>query len=197
MNTAVEKPILCVDLDETLILIDSLYHSMFLLLLKKPWLFPWFCFFLAHNRAGAKAWIAKNISLNPTTFPFRYDLLDYLKKEKAAGRKLYLVSAADQNIVSAFASHAGLFDGSYGSDGVRNLKGANKAAFIRESLSPILCMRVIATLIKKYGNMQRGLFYAAKPLALKKPLAFRLKPFSQKSVFCLFNILLHGIFCRR
>lgn len=136
MNIAAEKPILCVDLDETLILIDSLYHSMFLLLLAKPWLFVWFCFFLGRNRAGAKAWIAKNISLNPASFPFRGDLLEYLKKEKAEGRKLYLVSAADQNIVSAFAGHVGIFDGAYGSDGVRNLKGANKAAFIRESLSP-------------------------------------------------------------
>lgn len=129
------KPVLCVDMDETLILTDTLYHAMARLFVTRPWLFPWFCLFLLGNRAGAKAWIARNVPLSPSRFPFRQDLLAYLKREKETGRKIYLVSAADQNVVSACAAQTGLFDGAFGSDGVRNLKGANKAAFIRRNLS--------------------------------------------------------------
>ncbi|MEO1689828.1 MAG: prenyltransferase, partial [Pseudomonadota bacterium] len=49
---------------------------------------------------------------------------------RRAGRPVILVSAADQRLVQAVADHLGLFDEAHGSDGRRNLAGAEKAAFL-------------------------------------------------------------------
>lgn len=179
---AADKPILCVDLDETLILIDSLYHAMFRLFCTRPYLFPWFCFFLATNRAGAKAWIARNVPINPATLPFRTELLDYLRKEKADGRKLYLVSAADQNVVSAFANEVKLFDGAFGSDGAFNLKGANKTAFIREKLSPHFVYAGDCHADKKIWQHAAGAILCGKAAAFKDTLGIPIEAvFPEKS----------------
>lgn len=126
---------LCVDLDETLIHTDVLGLGIKQLVLTKPWLLPWFLVWLCIRRAAAKAWLAKEIDLDPETFSYRTDLLSYLKEQKALGRKLYLVSAADERIVKHVASLLGIFDAAYGSNGSTNLKGRNKARFIREHIA--------------------------------------------------------------
>lgn len=126
---------LCVDMDETLIHTDVLIVGITQLLHAKPWLFVWFIFRFIIRRAAAKAWLAKNFPPDPAILPYRYELLDYLKHQKATGRKIYLVSAADQRIVDSVASHIGLFDAAYGSDGNINLKGKVKAAFIMHKIS--------------------------------------------------------------
>ncbi len=126
---------LCVDLDETLIHTDVLVLGLKQLVLTKSWLLPWFLVWLCIKRAAAKAWLAKEFELDVATFPYRGELLDYLKTQKASGRKLYLVSAADERIVKHVASTLGLFDAAYGSNGIHNLKGRNKAKFIREHIA--------------------------------------------------------------
>lgn len=126
---------LCVDLDETLIHTDVLVLGIKQLVLTKPWLLPWFLVWLCIKRAAAKAWLAKEIDLDPETFPYRTELVSYLKSQKALGRKMYLVSAADERIVKHVASYLGLFDAAYGSDGTTNLKGRNKANFIRDHIA--------------------------------------------------------------
>lgn len=135
MSEQVQSFPLCVDLDETLIHADVLVLGIKQLVLTKPWLLPWFIVWLCIKRAAAKAWLAKEIDLDPETFPYRTELVNYLKEQKALGRKIYLVSAADERIVKHVASSLGLFDAAYGSDGATNLKGRNKADFIREHIA--------------------------------------------------------------
>jgi phosphoserine phosphatase len=121
-------------MDETLILVDVLYLGMTKLASREPWLMPWFLFRLATRRVAAKAWLARHIPIDPATLPYRPGLVDFLKKEKATGRKIYLVSAAADAHVQNVARHTGLFDAAYGSREDHNLKGKNKAAFIRQQI---------------------------------------------------------------
>jgi 4-hydroxybenzoate polyprenyltransferase len=51
----------------------------------------------------------------------------FLRGQKEAGRKIILVTAADEKTARAVASHVGFFDDVLASDGERNLKGEEKA----------------------------------------------------------------------
>lgn len=127
---------LCVDLDDTLIHTDVLMLGIRKLIFNKPWLLPWFLVWLCLSRAAAKAWLAKEIELDIPSLPYRHELISYLKEQKAAGRILHLVSAADERIVKRVATHLGFFDAAYGSDGHINLKGKTKAKFIQTTIAP-------------------------------------------------------------
>lgn len=117
---------LCVDLDGTLLRTDTLIESLLLLLKANPlWAFllPVWAY---RGRAQLKRQIATRVELDPASLPYHADLLAYLRQEREAGRKLVLVSAADEILVRAVSEHLGIFDEVIASDGTLNLKGANK-----------------------------------------------------------------------
>ena len=58
-------------------------------------------------------------------------LLAYLTRERAEGREIALLSAADDALAQAFAARLGLFAWAKGSDGRLNLAGREKLAAIR------------------------------------------------------------------
>ena len=60
--------------------------------------------------------------------PYNLPLLDWLKEQRAAGRRLILCTATDRSIADNIAAHLGVFDEVMASDGVTNLAGSNKAA---------------------------------------------------------------------
>jgi phosphoserine phosphatase len=126
---------LCVDLDGTLIHGDVLFMSICKLARERPFSLLPFLFRLVIQRAAAKAWLAQEVTVDVTTLPYRQELLDYLRAQKKTGRKIYLVSAANQTIVRRVAEHLKLFDAAYGSDEHTNLKGHRKAAFIKEKIA--------------------------------------------------------------
>lgn len=118
---------LCVDLDGTLIHSDLLFESFLLLIKLNPLyllLLPWW---LLKGKATLKAEIARRVQLNGAALPYVTPLVDWLATQKALGRPLWLVTAADQRLAQEVARHVGLFDGVMASDGRANLKGANKA----------------------------------------------------------------------
>lgn len=128
---------LAVDLDDTLILTDSFFLQLKTLTASRPWLVPVVLFyFLTGGRPAAKAWLARQVPLDPATLPYRQELIAYLHRQKAGGRKIFLVSAADQDIVTRVAEHLQLFDGAFGSDGKTNLKARAKADFITKKVAP-------------------------------------------------------------
>jgi FMN phosphatase YigB (HAD superfamily) len=128
---------LCVDLDDTLIEGDTFYKTIFRALAEKPQLIPAMLLqFLKGGRPAAKAWLAQHFPIDPATLTYRTELVDYLREQKAKGRKLYLVSATNQAIAQRIADHLGLFDGAYGSSDKHNLKGTAKADFIIKNISP-------------------------------------------------------------
>jgi 4-hydroxybenzoate polyprenyltransferase/phosphoserine phosphatase len=116
---------LCVDLDGTLVRSDTLVDS--LASGARNWR-VWRAFLtVLRSRAAMKQQIAEIEPLDPASLPYNTELLEYLKAEKARGRKLVLATAADQKTADAVAAHLGLFDEILASDGVRNLKGEKKA----------------------------------------------------------------------
>ena len=110
---------LCVDLDGTLCREDTLL----VLLRRKPWLLAW----LVRGRAVFKQRIARCVPIDPALLEYNGELLAFLRAEKAGGRELWLVTAADRTVAEKVAEHFdGLFAGVLASDGAVNLKGERK-----------------------------------------------------------------------
>lgn len=107
---------LYVDMDGTLLLTDTLHESMLLALRSDPaslWRWPaW----LAEGKAGFKRRIADLAVPDPAALPYNQPLLDWLRAQRAQGRRLILASAADARVVRAVAEHLGLFDDWLGSN---------------------------------------------------------------------------------
>jgi 4-hydroxybenzoate polyprenyltransferase len=123
---------LVVDLDGTLVKIDTTHESLIALLLRRPW--QAICaltVLVTRGRAAMKAVIASFDVLDVEALPLRDELLVWLRQQADAGRVLHLVSAADQATVARLAARLQLFDSFVGSDGRNNLEGAAKAAYLR------------------------------------------------------------------
>lgn len=123
---------LCVDLDGTLLNTDMLWESLKDVMRKRPWwilMFP--CWFI-QGRAHLKQKVAARANVDPTALPVHRAFLEFLKQQKAAGRKLILATASDQTVADRIAARFGLFDEVLASDGRRNLRGTAKAALLIE-----------------------------------------------------------------
>lgn len=128
---------LVVDLDGTLTLTDTLVESVVLLARQSPASLLRLPFWLLRGREALKSEIARRVELPAAQLPYREELLDYLRAEKAAGREIVLATAAHRKIADGVAAHLGLFDRVLATDETRNLKGPNKLAAIREEVGPV------------------------------------------------------------
>ena len=138
---------LCVDLDGTLIKTDLLWESLARLLRRNPfWLLP-VLFWWTRGRARLKQQLARRVTVDPATLPYHEPFLAFLREQKKAGRKLFLVTASDRAMALPVANYVGLFDEVLGSDGKTNLRSANK----------------LKVLIAKFG--ERGFDYAGNSSA--------------------------------
>jgi len=120
-------PVLCVDLDGTLISTDMLWESVVLLLKQSPLSLFLLPIWLIRGRAYLKRQLALRVKIRPETLPYRSEVVDYLRAQKASGRTLVLATASDELVANSIAEHLGIFDRVLASDGVSNLKGATKA----------------------------------------------------------------------
>ncbi|HVE88277.1 MAG TPA: UbiA family prenyltransferase [Burkholderiaceae bacterium] len=126
-----DEPPLFVDLDGTLIAGDSLFESLFAATKSRPLKAFAFPFWLLRSRACLKEELAKLARLDPALLPYRSDVCDFLRTERARGRKIYLATAANERIAQGVATSLGIFDGVLASDGTTNLKGVNKLRAIQ------------------------------------------------------------------
>lgn len=125
-------PPLYVDLDGTLIKSDLLLES-FLELIKHNLLFIFLVpFWLLSGKAHLKQEIAKRVELRADLLPYNVELLAYLKEQKKLLRKIVLISASNQRLVDAMATHCACFDAAIGSDSTSNCSGARKLARIQQ-----------------------------------------------------------------
>lgn len=128
-----ERPgVLVVDLDGTLTRSDLLYETFWTALSSR-----WTNLFSAGRAlTQGRAQLKQRLSvLGPpcvTSLPYNDTVIAYIQSWRDQGGRTALVSASDQEVVEAIASHIGLFDEAYGSDGRINLKGPTKAAFLAE-----------------------------------------------------------------
>jgi len=131
MNDKKLQP-LCVDLDGTLVLTDTLHESLILLLknnLLYIFLLPWW---FLKGKAFFKDQIARRVKLTPELLPYNKNVLDYIKEKNQQGSKLYLVTASHQSVADGVADHLGIFTGQFGSNENANYKGNKKAAFLND-----------------------------------------------------------------
>ena len=126
------SPVLCVDLDGTLIRGNLLWECVVVLLKTHPTTLLLLPFWLFRGRAFLKSQLAGRVHLDPAHLPYRQQVLDLLRQEKLAGRRIALVTAADRTLAESISSYLGLFDEVHASNGQRNLKGASKAALLVE-----------------------------------------------------------------
>lgn len=120
---------LVIDLDGTLIRTDLLHESTFRLLRGGPHvlLLP---LWLASGKAGLKRRIAERVSLDVTSLPYDETVLEWIRAERAAGRRVVLCTASDEAHAAKVAKHLGLFDEVIASDGRINVSAHRKAALL-------------------------------------------------------------------
>jgi len=124
---------LCVDLDGTLVKTDTLLESVLLLFRKQPFSISLIPYWLLRGKAHFKRQIANIVMPEPALLPYRQDLLEFLNKEHARGRKLVLATGSDERIAKNVANHIGIFDDVIGSNGKENRSGKTKAAVLNRT----------------------------------------------------------------
>lgn len=127
------EPPLCVDLDGTLIDGDTLVISVLHLARSAPWTLFALPFALMRGRANLKAYIARRHVPEPSSLPWRAEVLGFLREERERGRQIFLATAAHRLVAEAVVRYLGLFDGFVASDAA-NLKGEQKVLYICNSL---------------------------------------------------------------
>ncbi len=120
-----ERP-LCVDLDGTLVKSDTFVDSLMVLARRHPIAFLRTPLWALKGKAYVKSQVASLVTLDAAHLPYNRPLLDYLRDEHAAGRKLYLATGADRVLARNVANHLGIFEDVIASDGTINLTGRNK-----------------------------------------------------------------------
>lgn len=124
--------VLAVDLDGSLICSDMLAES-FWAAMARHWPGALRALTaLSRGRAALKAALADLACPDPALLPYNPAVLAEIDAWRAAGGQVVLVTAADQQLAAVVAEHLGVFDAVHASDGQRNLKGAEKAAFLRD-----------------------------------------------------------------
>ena len=126
-----ERP-LCVDLDGTLVSTDTLHENLLAFLKHRFWQVWRLPFWLLRGKAQFKRRLAAAVSLDVAALPVLGDFVEFLRAEHARGRRLVLVTAADEQIARRIAEHFPFFAEVLTSDGEVNLRGAKKRARLVE-----------------------------------------------------------------
>jgi phosphoserine phosphatase len=122
---------LVLDLDGTLIAGDMLYKSFFSVLRRNPLVVFQCASWLLHGRAALKRQLALRSRIDWDRLQLHQDVLALAIRQKTAGRRIVLATAADAVLAGQLASRLGFIDQVFASDGQRNLRGTEKAAMLR------------------------------------------------------------------
>jgi 4-hydroxybenzoate polyprenyltransferase len=135
-----------VDLDGTLHPGDTLWDAVAIAVRRQPWSIWRIAVALLQGPVAAKRGLADLGLPDPSLLPYRTSLLDWLRAERAAGRRIVLATAAHQHMAEAVAAHLGCFDAviATGDDGI-NRKGAAKLAAIQADARGPFCYAGDAT----------------------------------------------------
>lgn len=125
--TPAEEPVLCVDLDGTLLATDLLQESFFAAVRRSPMVALQCIAWLIQGRARLKEELACRCMLDVAVLPYREEVLAFLHTERARGRRIVLATASWPSLADAVSRHLGLFDEVLATSRERNLKGEAKA----------------------------------------------------------------------
>jgi 4-hydroxybenzoate polyprenyltransferase/phosphoserine phosphatase len=121
------EPVLCVDLDGTLIHTDLLYESVLTLLRQSPMSVLKLPLWLLRGRAYFKQQVAQRVQPDTANLPYNQPLLAELKRERSRGRRMVLVTGSPTAFARPVADRLGLFDEVLATDDAVNLTGKRKA----------------------------------------------------------------------
>ncbi|WP_050626355.1 hypothetical protein [Bradyrhizobium viridifuturi] len=121
---------LVLDLDGTLIRGDLLHLSFFSILRRNPLIVLACAIWLTRGRAALKRQLALRQRIDWSRLELHQDIVALAEREKAAGRRVVLATAADALLANQLASLLPWLDDVLASDGKHNLKGANKAGLL-------------------------------------------------------------------
>lgn len=124
-----------VDLDDTLLRSDMLFESIAVMIRQAPLSLLLLPFWLLKGRAYLKARIMERHVPHIAVLPYRKEVLDYLREQKAGGRRLIMATASNEMPARKLAEHLGIFDEVLASSAHENLKGVHKAKRILEHAS--------------------------------------------------------------
>jgi 4-hydroxybenzoate polyprenyltransferase/phosphoserine phosphatase len=127
MNAPPEEPVLCVDLDGTLVATDLLHESLVRGVKRSPWTLVRCAGWLASGRARLKEGLAADCEVEAHLLPYREEVVTFLREEHARGRRIVLATASWSTLASQVAGHLGLFDQVLATSAQGNLKGSAKA----------------------------------------------------------------------
>jgi 4-hydroxybenzoate polyprenyltransferase len=130
---------LCVDLDGTLVKSDTLVDSTLALARQNPAALLRLPSWLLEGKAALKKHITSAVTLDVTHLPYNRELMQFLEREHATGRAIYLATAADSALAERVADHLGIFTGVLASDGSLNLAGKNKLAAFQSRFGDNFC----------------------------------------------------------
>lgn len=102
---------------------------------QKPWLAFLLPVVLLRGRPALKRFIAEHAPLDVPALPWRRSVVEFVRAERAGGRRLVLATAADRLVAEGVATHLGIFDEVVATDLGPNLKGERKVEAIRKSLN--------------------------------------------------------------
>ncbi|MCF7818296.1 MAG: UbiA family prenyltransferase, partial [Kiritimatiellales bacterium] len=117
---------LCVDLDGTLVKLDTLHQALFLLLRRSPASILRIPGWIAKGKAHLKDQVMQRVALDATVLPYHKEFLAYLRQEHEAGRQLVLATASNYRTANAVADHLGLFSETLSSNEATNLRHSRK-----------------------------------------------------------------------
>lgn len=118
---------LCVDMDGTLLRIDTLHEATFGALQAGPAALLRLLGALRQGKAALKAAAAEAWSFDPATLPTSAAVLAHIAAARAEGRRIVLCTATHRAIAERVAGHLGLFDEVIATEGDDNLRGPRKA----------------------------------------------------------------------
>src|SRR4051794_13777458 len=116
-DSVAQRPVLVVDLDDTLVATDLLHEKVLALLKQHPLRCLLLPIWLARGKAHLKRKLAETVEVDPACLPYREAVLNFIRKERESGRRVVLASASHQTLVARISAHLGLFDEALGSNG--------------------------------------------------------------------------------
>jgi 4-hydroxybenzoate polyprenyltransferase len=121
-----ESKVIVIDMDMTLLEHDTL-HEQVVRIAFMPWLWLGSFQALLRGKAALKSYCAEHVLLDPAALRASREVLAFIERERAAGSRIVLCTAADRRVATLFANHLGIFDEVIATDSSTNLKGTAKA----------------------------------------------------------------------
>lgn len=128
----VKSPPIVVDMDGTLLKIDTLFELFAACLFFHPLLTLRAVVGLKRGISEFKKSLSDIAQLDIETIPVRDELVTYLQRQSDLGRDIHLATAADQRIATQVAERFPFFRSAIGTENGVNLKGENKASRLNQ-----------------------------------------------------------------